>query len=488
MLVAVCSALYFIPCFFVAGLFVWVKNKMSSKPDLRTIELPDMSPYADRLNSSDFILLRGRVQRVVGLTIESMGPSVNIGEVCRLRGKGLRAYGPAEQGSACREGEVLAEVVGFKDDRVLLMPFGNVGGIGMNTEVLACNESFSVKVGKALLGRVIDGLGRPIDDLGGIWTSDIRPVHATPINPMYRSRIKEPIGTGIRAIDGLITCGKGQRVGIFAGSGVGKSVLMGTIAKHSEADVNVIGLIGERGREVKEFIENDLGPEGLGRSVVVAATSDQPALVRRQGAYIATTIAEYFRDLGMNVMLMIDSVTRFAMAQREIGLAVGEPPTAKGYTPSVFAQLPLLMERAGASGEDGGSITALYTVLVDADDFNEPISDAARSILDGHIILSRDLASKGHYPAIDVLSSLSRLMTQITPKEHVEVAILLRRVLAVYKDAEDLINLGAYARGSNNEIDYAISVIDKVRAYLQQSMLESTTYKTNIDTLMALLN
>jgi len=445
-----------------------------------SLKLDELDFYIDKVSKAEFTVKKGHVTRVVGLTIESSGPPVKIGEMCRLRGDIETSCGKKSE-------EVMAEVVGFRDGNVLLMPLGNVSGIGMKTEVLTCNEPFSIKVGNKLLGRVLDGLGNPLDGLGEIQSRERKPVFGVPINPMARDMIDTPIGTGIRAIDGLITCGKGQRVGIFAGSGVGKSVLMGSIAKHSEADVNVIGLIGERGREVREFIENDLGEEGLKRSVVVAATSDQPALVRKQGAYTATAIAEYFRDQGKNVMLMLDSVTRFAMAQREIGLAVGEPPTSKGYTPSVFAELPKLMERAG-TGESkaGGSITALYTVLVDADDFNEPISDAARSILDGHIILSRDLASKGHYPAIDVLASLSRLMNQICDSEHIDAAKRVRKTMAVYREAEDLINLGAYVSGSNAEIDYAVGMMPHVKDYLQQSIGEEADYKSSIERIMIL--
>jgi len=461
-------------------IFLGKVNMLSCKHE-NSLKFQDLDFYIDKIKESDLMVRKGKVKRVVGLTIESEGPTTTIGDLCKLKGVGLN-------GCQNSENEVLAEVVGFRDERVLLMPLGDISGIGMKTKVYTCNEPFSVKVGDNLLGRVVDALGGSIDNGGEIRAKDRKTVSGVPINPMERQRIDTPIGTGIRAIDGLIACGKGQRIGIFAGSGVGKSVLMGIIAKQSEADVNVIGLVGERGREVREFIENDLGEEGLKRSVVVVATSDQPALVRREGAYTATAIAEYFRDRGKNVMLMIDSITRFAMAQREIGLAVGEPPTSKGYTPSVFAQLPLLMERAGNGAAGSGTITALYTVLVDADDFNEPISDAARSILDGHIILSRDLASKGHYPAIDILASLSRLMNQICDKEHIAAAQRMRRILAVYKDAEYLINLGAYVSGSNKEIDYSVEMIGRVKAYLQQSIQERTSYKGSIEGLYELFN
>ncbi|MEA2064297.1 MAG: FliI/YscN family ATPase, partial [Gemmatimonadota bacterium] len=360
------------------------------------------SHYFEALRNCEDIVWNGKVNQVVGLIIESIGPAVSLGEICRIRSRdGMR--------------EDKAEVVGFKDNRVLLMPLGSMEGIAPGCEVVADKSMFSVGVGDALLGRVIDGLGQPIDGKGELKLPRRVSVYRQPPSPMERARILEPMPTGIRAIDSLLTCGKGQRIGIFSGSGVGKSVMMGMIARNTEADVNVIALIGERGREVRDFIERDLGDEGLKRSVVVAATSDQPALVRLKGAFAATAIAEYFRDLGKDVMLLMDSVTRMAMAQREIGLAVGEPPTTKGYTPSVFAMLPRLAERAGKL--EHGSITGLYTVLVDGDDMDEPISDAMRSILDGHIVLSRKLASKNHYPAVDVLESISRVMIDVVEPE-----------------------------------------------------------------------
>lgn len=366
------------------------------------------------------------------------------------------------------------------------MPLGILTGIAAGDLVNPCGEPLSVPVGMGLLGRIIDGLGNPIDNKGELRFSTRYPVMNQPPCPMSRQRISTPIGSGIRAIDGLLTFGKGQRMGIFAGSGVGKSMLLGMIAKYSEADVNVIALIGERGRELRDFIENSLGVEGLKRSVVIVATSDQPALIRLKGAFLAHAVAEYFRDQGCNVMLMLDSITRFAMAQREIGLSVGEPPASKGYTPSVFSLLPALLERSGSGINGSGTITGLYTVLVESDDFNEPISDAVRAILDGHIILSREIASSGHYPAIDVLQSLSRLFTEIVPKEQIAAAINLREVIATYKKAEDLINIGAYVKGSNPAIDYSITMIGKVNEYLKQSYDTHTNFSDNQAQLLAM--
>ncbi|MFC1537374.1 flagellar protein export ATPase FliI [Gemmatimonadota bacterium] len=424
------------------------------------------SRFFDALGDCEDIVWNGKVNQVVGLIIESIGPAVSLGEICRIRSR-----------DGSREDK--AEVVGFKDNRVLLMPLGSMEGIAPGCEVVADKSMFSVGVGNALLGRVIDGLGVPIDGKGPLELHEHVSVYRQPPSPMQRARIKEPMPTGIRTIDSLLTCGKGQRIGIFSGSGVGKSVMMGMIARNTEADVNVIALIGERGREVRDFIERDLGEEGLKRSVVVAATSDLPALVRLKGAFVATAIAEYFRDQGKDVMLLMDSVTRMATAQREIGLAVGEPPTTKGYTPSVFAMLPRLMERAGMLQK--GSITGLYTVLVDGDDMDEPIADAVRSILDGHIVLSRKLASMNHYPAIDVLSSVSRVMIDVVSPEHRSRANAAMEILAVYREAEDLINIGAYQAGSNPNIDQAIKVIDKVNKFLRQDINEHTQFDQTID-------
>lgn len=397
----------------------------------------------------------GRVFRVVGLTIESKGPGGKLGEMCHIY--------PIDSNKP-----ILAEVVGFRDENVILMPYGEMDGIGSGSLVVATGKGLQVRVGEGLLGRVLDGIGNPID---GIETNELRhtyPVMNRPPNPLERKRISEPLSLGVKAIDSVLSCGKGQRMGIFAGSGVGKSTLLGMIARNTNADINVIALIGERGREVREFIENDLKEEGLKRSILVVATSDQPPLVRMKGALLATSIAEYFRDMGLDVMLMMDSVTRFSMAQREIGLAVGEPPITKGYTPSVFAVLPKLLERAGNSSK--GSITGLYTVLVDGDDMNEPIADAVRGILDGHIVLSRSVANKNHYPAIDVLSSVSRVMANISSAEHKDAAKRLREVLSIYKEAEDLINIGVYSKGTNKKIDYAIDKIDRVNSFLKQDV------------------
>ena len=431
-----------------------------------------LQKYVDVVKGCTPIRHCGRVSQVVGVVVESVGPSTTIGDVCWI---------------SSRNGEhrVLAEVVGLRKNRILLMPFGEMDGIGCESEVIACREPFSVPVGNNLLGRIVDGMGRPIDSRGSIAEGVKRPIHSSPPSPLVRRRIYKPISTGIRAIDGLLTCGEGQRVGIFSGSGVGKSVLLGMIARNTEADVNVIGLIGERGREVREFIERDLGEEGLRKSVVVVVTSDQAAILRIKGALIATTIAEHFRDQGHRVMLLMDSVTRIAMAQREIGLAVGEPPTSKGYTPSVFAFLPKLLERAGNGPT--GSITGLYTVLVESDDLTEPVSDAVRSILDGHIVLSRRLASLNHYPAVDVLESVSRVMNDVVPQEHRRAAQKVVETLATYREAEDLINIGAYVEGSNEKIDYSLSAIEAINGFLRQGIEDKAPYPETVASLMKLV-
>ena len=426
----------------------------------------DFSKYYDVLDNRDFIEYTGKVSKVVGLTIESNGPEVNIGEICKI--------------NALRENKVIsAEAVGFRDNKVLLMPLGDMNGIGPGSKVVATRDYLSVGVGNALIGRVIDGMGRPIDGKGEIVTETTYPVENKPPHPLKRNRIKEPLPLGVKTIDGLLNVGKGQRVGIFAGSGVGKSTLIGMIARNTKADVNVIALIGERGREVREFIEKDLKEEGLKRSVVVVATSDQPALIRLKGALMATAIAEYFRDQGKDVLLLMDSLTRFAMAQREIGLSIGEPPVSRGYTPSVFSIMPKLLERAGNS--QSGSITGLYTVLVDGDDLTEPVTDTARGILDGHIVLSRNLANKNQYPAIDVLASVSRVMPDIVDDEHQKIANDIKKTMAIYREAEDLINVGAYAKGSNEKIDYAIEVIDKIQEFIKQGVHERYSYEETIN-------
>lgn len=425
--------------------------------------------YLEIIERIDPIKVKGKVTKMVGSVIESLGPNASTGELCYL-------YPPENKRKIC------AEVVGFRDDRILLMPVEEAQGIRIGMNVVACGHPFSVKVGRRLLGRVIDGLGKPIDRKGPIIAEEERPIYSVADLPFERKAIRSPFSTGVRAIDGLLTCGKGQRLGIFSGSGVGKSLLLGIIAKHSQASVNVIALIGERGREVRNFLEKSLGEKGLKKSVVVAVTSDQPALLRVKGAFLATTVAEYFRDQGLSVLLMMDSVTRFAMAQREIGVALGEPPATKAYPPSVYALLPKLLERSGASSK--GSITGLYTVLVEGDDMNEPISDAVRSILDGHVTLSRKLASRNHYPAIDILDSISRLMIDIVSPEHREASQKLRKVLSVYREAEDLINIGAYVRGSNADIDYALQMINKVNSYLRQDIDDYATYSETVSTLV----
>ncbi|QTH45906.1 flagellar protein export ATPase FliI [Cohnella sp. LGH] len=422
--------------------------------------LLDIGRYTDTLRDFDPVRVNGKVIQIIGLTVESEGPDASIGDVCSIY--------PMKGGKP-----VLAEVVGFRDNRVLLMPLGELHAIGPGCDVVATGSPLTVQVGSELLGKVLDGLGRPLDGTRLSVRMPHYSTHNAPGNPLSRPRVTTPLGVGVRAIDGLLTVGQGQRIGIFAGSGVGKSTLLGMIARNTSADVNVIALIGERGREVLEFVEKDLGPEGLARSVVIVATSDQPALIRMKGALIATTIAEYFRDRGMNVMLMMDSVTRYAMALREVGLAIGEPPATRGYTPSVFAALPKLLERAGTGPT--GSITAFYTVLVDGDDMNEPIADAVRGILDGHIVLHRNLANKGHFPAIDVLSSVSRVMKDIVSEDQQGAAEQLKKLLAVYRDSEDLINIGAYQRGSNAEIDKAIQYYDLIRNYTQQRTNEKVT-------------
>jgi flagellum-specific ATP synthase len=408
--------------------------------------------------SCDPVEVRGRVTRVVGLLVESSGPAAAVGEICALAaGDALFGY---------------AEVVGFRADTTLLMPLGGMEGIRPGLEVVATGSPLMAPTGSGLLGRILDGLGNPLDELGPL-PGGRRPVTAHAPHPLKRRRIHQTMGTGVRVLDAFLTLGRGQRMGIFAGSGVGKSVLLGMLARHCEADVNVICLIGERGREVREFLERDLGPEGMARSVVVCATSDQPAVVRVKSAFVATAIAESFRDEGKDVLLMMDSSTRLAMAQREIGLAVGEPPATKGYTPSVFALLPQVFERAGTS--DRGSITGLYTVLADGDDMDEPVADAIRSILDGHVVLSRDLANRNHFPAIDVLRSISRCMSDVAGDDHRKAARELLSLLAVYRENEDLINLGAYAKGSNPQIDLAIRMRDRLLNFVKQDRGDSTS-------------
>lgn len=428
----------------------------------------DLSKYL-QVTDRFFYNCYGKVAKVVGLTVESIGPEAKLGDLCRIvveRDAGMF---------------VMAEVVGFLENRLLLMPYENMDGIGVGCIVENTGHSLTVSVGNGLLGHTLDGLGRPTDTEEELNLMTQYPTDCLPPDPMKRKIIDQVLPLGVKAVDGLLTVGRGQRIGIFAGSGVGKSTLMGMFARNTKADINVIALIGERGREVREFIERDLGPEGMARSVVVVATSDKPALIRKKAAMTATAIAEYFRDQGRDVLLMMDSLTRFSMAQREIGLASGEPPVTRGYPPSVYAELPKLLERAGTS--DSGSITGLYTVLVDGDDFNEPITDTARGILDGHIVLNRKLAQKNHYPAIDVLASISRVMSAIASKEQKEVAVKLKNVMATYAEAEDLINIGAYKSGSNKEIDYAIAKNGAVNEYLLQRTDEKFEFEQEVEML-----
>jgi len=419
-----------------------------------------LSKYKQVVEEVDVVKFTGKVDRVVGLTIESIGPAVKYGDLCKIQ--------------IARGEYLLAEVVGFNRNRVILMPIGEMTGVVPGADVFAAGSALMVPVGEELLGRVISGVGKPLDGKGVIFTSQKYPVDGEAVNPLSRTVIDTPLSVGIRAIDGLNTVGRGQRIGIFSGSGVGKSTIIAMIARYTDADVNVIALIGERGREVKDFVEKELGEDGQKKTVVVVATSDQPPMMRLRGAFLAHAVAEYFRDQGLAVNLLMDSVTRFAMAQREVGLAAGEPAATRGYPPSVFTLLPRLMERAGTS-DSGGSITGFYSVLVEGDDMNEPIADASRGILDGHIVLDRKFAHKGHYPAIDVLSSISRCMKDVVTPEHQEAAVKFRKLLAAYEDVEDLINLNAYARGSNPVADKAIEMIDELNAFLMQGIYEKDT-------------
>lgn len=420
----------------------------------------DLAPAIERLGDVPRLGHHGRVSRVVGLVMEATGLDVPLGSICRVR--------PLSGG-----GEVLAEAVGFHANGVLLMPFGELEGIHPGSSVEAMGRSPHIEVGQGLLGRVLNAMGEPIDDLGPLRRDTRVPLAGVPINPLVRETIDEALVTGVRAIDGPLTLGHGQRVGIFAGSGVGKSSLLGSIARGSSADVNVIALLGERGREVRDFLRHSLGEEGLSRSVVIAATGDEAALLRARGALVATAIAEHFRSCGLHVLLMVDSITRVAMAWREIGLAVGEPPTTKGYPPSVFANLPRLLERAG--NDDNGSITGIYTVLVEGDDFNDPIADAARSILDGHVVLTRRLATSGHFPAVDVNESVSRLRDRVVTDDHRTTVNAIQHLLAVYRDKEDLIAVGAYQAGSDPDVDRAIATRAEIIRFLRQDSAEIST-------------
>lgn len=427
-------------------------------------------PYKKILNEINPVAKIGAVAEIIGLIIEADGPQSSIGDLCHI---------VSEDNSV-----IWAEVVGFRQDRILLMPLGSIEGLKAGAKVINTGSDMKIKVSDALLGRVLDGLGNPIDGLGEISADKYYSTSSKSINPLNRKPIDEPLSLGIRAADGLITIGKGQRMGIFAGSGVGKSTTLAMMAKNTSADINVIALIGERGREVREFVEHTLGVDGMKRSVVVVATSEQPSLVKIKAAFVACAIAEYFRDKGKDVLFMLDSVTRIALAQREVGLAVGEPPATRGYTPSVFALMPKFLERAGSN--ENGTITGLYTVLVEGDDFNEPISDTARSILDGHIMLSRSIAHKNHYPAIDVLQSISRVMNNVVSNEHKEAAGKIRALLAAYAKNEDLINIGAYQKGSDALTDKAIALMDRIDAYLIQATDEKTSYEVSVNELIKL--
>jgi flagellum-specific ATP synthase len=432
----------------------------------------DLGKYFHKLAAMEPIKTVGMVKRAVGMVVESVGPPVSVGELCEISSRNS-------------SGGIPAEVIGFRDNYVITMPLHKVDGVKLGDRVFCRKRKASIPVSNSLLGRVVNALGEPIDGLGPVRSVESYPIQPSETNPLERKNITEPLGTGIRAIDGLLTCGKGQRIGIFGGSGVGKSTLLGMMSRYTSADVIVIGLVGERGREVRGFIEKDLGEEGLKRAVVVVSTSDQPPLLRIRAAQAATTIAEYFRDQGKNVLLVMDSVTRFAMAQREVGLAAGEPPASKGYTPSVFSLLPRLLERAG-NFMSGGSITGFYTVLVEGDDMSEPVADSVRSLLDGHIVLSRELAWQNHYPCIDILASISRLMPDLVTQEYLQKAGRIREWLSTYKKAEDMINIGAYVKGSNPKIDIALEKIDPVTAYLIQRSDESETLDNAVASLESL--
>ena len=429
----------------------------------------DFKGFRSELKNIDTYRHLGKIQKIIGTTIESSGPVCNIGDLCRIYSKD-------------RHSHIFAEVVGFNKNNVLLMPYTDIEGIGPGSIVDNTGDKLMVKTGNSLIGRIIDAIGNPIDGKGEIDYRGEVPISGIPVNPLTRPRISQPISLGVKAIDGILTMGKGQRMGIFAGSGVGKSTLMGMIARKVKADLNVIALVGERGREVREFIDKDLGKEGMARTILVVATSDQPAMMRSKCASTATAIAEYFKEQGKDVLLMMDSLTRFAMAQREIGLSVGEPPIARGYTPSIYAALPKLLERAG--NFEKGSITGIYTVLVEGDDTNEPIADTVRGIIDGHIVLSRKIAMKNHYPAIDILESISRLMVEIVSKEHYEAAGKLRNLLSLYNSNYDLISIGAYKSGTNPALDKAINKIDAINAFLTQNVKESFEFEQTVEFLL----
>ncbi|MDN5342305.1 MULTISPECIES: flagellar protein export ATPase FliI [Oceanotoga] len=427
--------------------------------------------FKNNLKSKSNLILEGKVNRIVGVTIESTGPDAAIGDLCKIKLKNKNTS--------------LAETVGFKDNNLLLMPYEDVEGLYVGASVKKLNKKVSINVGDELLGRVVDGLCRPIDEKD-LKLKDSISIYNSPPNPLKRKNIENPLSVGIKAIDGMLTIGRGQRISIMAGSGVGKSTLLGMIARNTEADINIIALIGERGREVREFLERDLGEKGLKKSVVIVSTSDQPALMRVKALYTATSIAEYFRDKGKNVLLMVDSLTRWAMAKREIGLSTGEPPATRGYTPSVFSDLPKILERAGNS--DKGTMTGVYTVLVEADDMNDPIGDTVRGIVDGHIVLSRKLADSGHYPAIDILSSVSRVMNNVISKEHLISSRLIKDLYSTYKDAKDLIEVGAYKKGMNQKIDKSIELINDINLFLTQDVSESFLIEDIVQKMLEISN
>jgi len=429
------------------------------------------SIFESDLAQLQLVKINGRIVQVVGLVAESQGPDVRVGDLCRI------SFRNASHG-------LDAEVVGFREDRVLLMPLGDLREVGPGCDVISTDRPLGVAVGPALLGRILDGLGEPMDNKGPLVTTDFYPLHADPPHPLRRQLVDKPLSVGVKVIDGFLTLGRGQRIGIFAGSGVGKSTLLGMMARYTSADVNVISLVGERGREVREFIERDLGEEGLRRSVIVIATSDQPPLIRLKAALTATAIAEFFRDEGKNVLLMMDSVTRVARAQREIGLAIGEPPATRGFTPSVFEFLPRLLERSGA-GEQG-SITGVYSVLVEGDDMNEPVADTVRGVLDGHIVLSRKIAARNFYPSVSVLESVSRVMPSIVSSEHLAATGRVRDLLATYAESEDLINIGAYKTGANRRVDWALEHLNSVRGFLMQKVEESFSFEDIVEQVVSL--
>lgn len=426
----------------------------------------ELSDFRKTVDNANFYRRMGKIEKIIGMTIEASGPECNLGDICRIYLKGES------------DKYIFAEVTGFSDNKIILMPYAYIEGIGPGSIVDSTGDKLSVNCTDALVGRIIDAVGDPLDDKGPIPRGEKRNIAGEPVNPLTRPAIKDILPLGVKAIDGMLTIGRGQRMGIFAGSGVGKSTLMGMIAREVKADINVIALVGERGREVLEFIQRDLGPKGMARSVLVVATSDQPAMMRNKCPMTATAIAEYFKDKGLNVLLMMDSLTRYAMAQREIGLATGEAPIARGYTPSIYTTMPKLLERAG--NFEKGSITGIYTVLVEGDDTNEPISDTVRGIIDGHIILSRKVAAKNHYPAIDVLGSVSRLMNEIAPKEQKQAASRLRNLLSLYEDNFDLISIGAYKKGSNKALDEAIMKIDRINGFLTQEIDDSFEFDDTV--------